>query len=112
MKEYGLYRGPSPEHIRTYEEILDEAYFLNWLHDNVEIGPAEFVGRMPIREDLQVEPLPDGAVGVSGFFVGWENPEFTIRIIKQSWWSKLLWRARLFLFGPPPAPPSEGFRLI
>ena len=75
---YDLYRGPTPQQLRTFDvawaQMLSAAYAEDWWRKH----PPVFVGRMPVRVDLQVEPFCGYSEDYKEF-KGWKNPEFSIR---------------------------------
>ena len=95
-KSYDLFRGPDPRHygrLKTFDEWWAGVLAEKWLHDHIVIGKPEFVGRMPQRVDLEV--LPAGAVEqVSDAFRGWTGVQMTLRRVKPTRWSRLVWRIK------------------
>ena len=78
---YDLFRGPDPRHygqLKTYDEWWASVLAEKWLHDHITISKPVFVGRMPVRVDLQVEPFCGYSEDYKEF-KGWKNPEFSIR---------------------------------
>jgi hypothetical protein len=94
MKNYDLYRGPYPYHLRTWDEVLNEAYLENWLHDHVKTGPIKFIGKLPLRVDLGIQVTQES---VDAIFMGWSSVGMTIRWIRPTLWGRLVWRIKKFL---------------
>lgn len=105
---YELFRGPDPRHygrLRTWDAILREAYADNWFFDHYTLEAPKFVGRMPVRQDLQVLAA-DVPLGRS-IFLGWENTGMTMVWVRPTRWGNLKWRIKKFL-GLIPKRPDDG----
>lgn len=82
---YDLFRGPDPRHygnLRTYDEWWSEVLWEKWLHTHIVVSKPEFVGAMPVRVDLEVEPLRDKVERLG--FRAWENVGMTIRWVRPA----------------------------
>jgi hypothetical protein len=110
MKNYDLYRGPYPHHLRTWGDVLNEAYWENWLHDHVKVGPKTFIGKMPVRQDVEIE-LPTIQWDKNLDLSGWDHAGFTIHWIRSTWWGRLKHRFKIFFKLYPPSS-GDGPQLI
>ncbi len=102
---YDLFRGPTPEHIRTYDQWWADVLQEKWFHDHIKLSKPEFVGAMPVRVDEPVIPSVQWDKGLD--LRGWEHVGFSVRWIRSTWWSRLKHRFKLF-FNLYPPPPGDG----
>jgi hypothetical protein len=63
---------------------------------------------MPVRQDIQVEPLQDKVDRLG--FAGWSNVGMTIRWVRPTLWGRMVWRFKKF-FGLFPKVDAEPRRI-